>query len=278
MSPFHFLNQRWVKTEALKISAFDLAVTRGFGVFDFLRTYNRKPFYLVAHLDRFFHSARLMGLKIPKTKKEMEKIVYQGLARNKKLTEANIKIILTGGETNDGITPAGNPALIVTFTAAVEYPPQSYQKGVKIITLVGKRWLPAAKYLNYSQAVVAMMKAKKEKAEEALYVDEGGEIYETTRCNFFAVIDEKLITAKKNILMGITRGVVIELAKKLGIKVIERDLYLREIPQFQETFITASNKEIMPVVRIDNQTVGEGKVGVVTKKLMGVFANLTKNY
>lgn len=278
MSVIHFLNDHWVKTEDLKISAFDLTVTRGFGIFDFLRTYNKKPFRLREHIDRFFNSARILGLPVPKTKKEIEKIISQGLARNKQLKETNIKIILTGGPTEDGITPIGRPSLIITFTPAVQYPRSCYEKGVKLITIRSQRELFEAKSLNYLTAVVAMMKAKKKGAEEGLYVGKNGEIYETTRCNFFAVINNQLITPKKDILIGVTRNVVIRLAKKLGIKLVERDLYLKELPKFQEAFITASNKEVMPVVRIDSQPIGLGKPAAVTKKIMEAFRQYTKNY
>lgn len=272
---FHYLNDRWVTTKNLKVSAFDLAVTRGFGAFDFLRTYNRQPFHLKDHLDRFFNSAKLLQLKIPKTKKELEKIILEGVKKNPG-GELNIKMILTGGETEDGITPIGKHSLIIAFTPAVEYPREFYQKGVKVITTAGKRFLPEAKYLNYTQAVLAMEEAKKRKAEEALYVDGEGRITEATRCNFFAVIKGKLVTPKKGILFGITRKVVLELAKKLKIPVVERELFVYEIKNFDEAFITASNKEVMPVVEIDGKKVGKGKVGPITKKLMEEFRKVMR--
>ncbi|MFN4213114.1 MAG: aminotransferase class IV, partial [Microgenomates group bacterium] len=207
----HYLDGKWLKTEDLKISAFDLAVVRGFGVFDFLRTYNRLPFYLDDHLDRFFNSAKLLQLKIPKSKDEIKKIIFEGIEKNP-AGELNVKIILTGGETIDGITPVGKHVLLITFTGAVEYPKELYQKGVKVITIKGSRFLPQAKYLNYTQAVLAMMRAKKEGAEEALYVDEKGRITEATRANFFAVIGGHLVTPKNGVLFGITRKVVLKLA------------------------------------------------------------------
>ncbi len=275
MSKLHFLNDKWVPTDKLKISAFDLAVTRGFGVFDFLRTYNRRPFYLDDHLDRFFNSAKLLGLKIPKTKKQIKEIIFEGIKKNPG-GELNIRMILTGGETVDGITPTGKHLLLLTFTPVVEYPKKFYQKGVKVITIRGSRFLPQAKYLNYTQAVLAMMKAKKEGAQEALYVDEKGRITEASRANFFAVIKGKLITPKKEILFGATRKVVLELSRRLKIPVKEKELRIGEIKDFNEAFITASTKGIMPVVQIDGWKIGKGKVGPVTKKLMEEFKIYTR--
>ncbi|MBI4226563.1 aminotransferase class IV [Candidatus Roizmanbacteria bacterium] len=271
----HFLNDQWVTSDDLKISIFDLSVVRGFGCFDFLRTYNNKPFRLKDHIDRFFTSAKLLGLTVPKTKKEIEKIIIAGLNKNG-VYEKNIKIILTGGRTEDGITPDGKQELIVIFTQVVEYPKEYYEKGVKLTTIKAERTIPEAKSLDYTAAVLAMMTAKKLGAEEALYIDEKDRIYEATRCNFFAVIDKKIITPKKGILMGITRKIVIELARKLKISFSERDIYLKEISSFEEAFITASNKQIMPVRLIDKDKVGNGKVGEITKRLIVAFSQLTQ--
>ena len=270
MINWHYLNNKWVKGKDLKISAFDLAVTRGFGIFEFLRTYQRQPFFLKDHLDRFFHSAKLFDLKIPKTKKEIAEIVFQGIKKNPAV-DLNIKIILTGGETVDGITPIGKHLFIVTFSPVVNYPEEFYQKGIKVITLKSDRFLPEAKSLNYTQAVLAMIKAKKMGAEEALYIDKKGRITEATRSNFFAILDKKLVTPNSKILSGITRKIIFELAKKLKIPLVKRLLFTSEIKNFEEAFITATNKEIMPVVKIDNIIINKGRVGEMTKRLMKEF-------
>ena len=107
-----------------------------------------------------------------------------------------------------------------------------------------------------------------------LYLNHHRHILEGTTSNFFTVIGGTLITPKGGILLGITRGVVIELAKKLIIPIIETDLLYSQIPLFDEAFITASNKEVMPVVIIDDQIVGNGKVGRITKRLMSAYTLL----
>ena len=226
------------------------------------------------HINRFFNSAEILGIKPIKTKREIEKIILDGIKKNH-FENTNIKIIQTGGASDDGVTPNGKHSFIVMFTPATVYPKEYYTKGVKLITFPMGRIYTAAKSLNYMAGVIALTKAKKEKAVEALYIGQG-KIYECVTANFFAVINNQLTTAKKDILIGVTRNVVIELAKKLGIKVAERDLYLKELPQFQEAFITASNKEIMPVVEINNKVINDRKVGKITKRIMKEFDRLTR--
>jgi len=273
---WHYLNDCWVKTADLKISVFDLAVVRGFGVFDFLRTYNQKPFFLEQHLNRFFKSLKLLQIKPVKTKNEIKKIIEEGIKKNN-FKETNIKIIQTGGETDDGITPKGKYNFIIVFTPVKIYPNNYFQKGIKLSTFYFSRYLPTAKSLNYLVGILALKKAKKQKAVESLYIDKE-KIYEGVTSNFFAVTGEKIITPKKNILLGVTRQIVIHLAKRIGFKVEERNLFLKEIPDFSEAFITSTTKEIMPVTQIGRRRIAKGKVGKVTKILMKEFYDLTRNY
>jgi len=272
MPNIHYLNDNWVDDEGLKISAFDLSFLRGFGVFDFLRTYNRKPFRLTDHLDRLFNSAKILGIKIGKTKKEIERIVLAGIKKNL-AGELNIRLVVTGGVGPDSITP-GKPSLIVMFTPVVAYPKKYYTKGVKVITYPAQRLLPQAKSLNYLEGIIALQKAKKEKAVEAVYTAYG-KIFEGVTSNFFAVINGKLVTPKNEILPGVTKKVVLSIAKRLKIGVEEREIKLSEIKNFQEAFLSASNKEIMPVVRIDETIVGNGRVGKITQRLMKEFRQMT---
>lgn len=271
MKNMHYLDGKWVETKDLKISALDLSVMRGFGIFDFLRTYNHKPFLAKEHIDRMFNSAKNLGLTIDKSRKELEDIVSLGIKKNKKtFRDFNIRLIVTGGIGIDSVTP-GRPSLIIIFGEAVDYPKEYFEKGIKVITYNAKRAFPSAKTINYLYGVLALQEAKNKHAVEALYVDNKKNIYEAITSNFFAIIDNKLVTPKEEILIGITRGAVIKLAKERKIKIVERAINLREIPKFQEAFITASNKEIMPVTFIDEKKVGNGKVGSITKELLNAY-------
>jgi len=266
----HYLNDSWVTTEKATISVFDLSVIRGFGIFDFLRTYHKKPFKLSEHIDRLFNSAKQLGITVPKTKSQIEKIVLEGITKNS-YRECIARIVVTGGVSPDGISKNENSTFAVLFTEATDYPKSYYTQGVKIISREFERSFPHAKSLNYLTAVNVLSEAKKENAIEVLYLDRNRHILEGTTSNFFAVVGGKLITPKEGILRGITRAVVIELARKLKIPVIESDLLYSQIELFDEAFITASNKEVMPVVRIDGKKVGSGEVGTISRRLISEY-------
>lgn len=276
MDDFHFINDRWVKTGELKISAFDLSVTRGFGVFDFLRTYHNRPFMLKEHIARFFNSLKILKMTSVKTKKEIEAIIKEGVNRNR-FPETNIKIIQTGGGSDDGITPNGKYTFMAMFTPATRYPSSYFQKGIKLITSPMGRICTDAKSLNYMAGVLALQEAKKQKAVEALYID-SNYVYECVASNFYGVKKGVLVTAKKQILMGVTRKVILELARKLSIPIAERAIQKQELKTFSEAFISASNKEIMPVVQIDTIRVNTGKQGPITKEIMNAFKKYTERY
>ncbi len=276
MKVVHYLNGAWVPTEELQISVFDLSVLRGFGIFDFLRTYNHKPFKLREHIDRLCSSAKYTGITIPLPKTTLLKIVNEGIEKNKDAyDDFNIRIIVTGGVGVDSLTP-GKPSVIALFTKAIQYSNEHYTKGVKVITVKMVRTIPEAKTLNYFMAIIALQKARKEKAIEAIYIDSDGKLYEGTTSNIFFIKNKTLTTPKTNILPGITRKIVIDLAKKLEMKVEERNVFLGELTSFQEAFISASNKEIMPVVQVDRRAIGEGIVGEKTTRLIKAYRTLLR--
>lgn len=277
MVNFFYINGKFVPEKRAKISVFDLGFSRGYAVFDFLRTYNGKPFYLNEHLKRLLNSAKLIGLKHNYSLNSLRKIVLKTLEKNK-LKEANIRIYLTGGEAKDFLTPS-KPNLIVIITPIKKLPEYLYTKGGKLITKISERILPQAKTIVYAEGIKFLQEAKRKGAIEVLLISKDGKILECTTSNFFAVINKKLITPPKDkILEGITRKVVFQLAKKLKISVLERDINFGEIKKFKEAFITATNKEILPIVKIDKIKIGNGKVGEITKVLMAEFKKLTGNY
>jgi branched-chain amino acid aminotransferase len=153
-----------------------------------------------------------------------------------------------------------------------------YQKGGKLITKISERILPQAKTIIYTEAVKFMQEAKRKGAIEVLLLDKNKKILECTTSNFFTVIDGKLITpSTEKILSGITRKIVINLAKKLKIPVIEKDIHFNEIKKFDEAFITATNKEILPIIQIDNFKINN-QPGPITKTLLTKFRELTENF
>lgn len=272
--PIWFYNDKFVPADQLKIPVTDLAIQRGYGVFETLRTYNGQVFKLKEHVARLFNSARLIKLSLPWSKKFVENKVKETIEKNN-FPESLIKIIVAGGQTRDFVLPKGKPNLCILVNKLRPRKRELYQKGVKVITFPYQRFLSQAKTLDYQMAVVARILAKKQDAEEALYIDQQSCILEGTTSNFFVITGKKLITPKDGVLYGITRAEVIRLAKKLGLTVEERPLKLTEVRQVSEAFLTSSLPEILPVVLVDKLKIGNGKPGKITIKLLAEFRKRT---
>lgn len=269
MSSIFYMDGEFVRAEQAQIPATDLAVLRGYGVFDFLRTYGGKPFHLDEHLERLRRSASLIDLELPWSHEEIRAIVSATLARNS-YPESNVRIVVTGGASDDFITPKAQPRLLVLVTPAARSPEHYYTDGAKVITFETERYLPGAKTLNYIPAIRAMKRAREAGAIEAIYVSRAGHALEGTTTNLFAFYDNQLVTPGDSILWGITRGTVLELAKDY-FPIDMRDLPLSELLRADEVFITSSNKQIMPIVQIDDTIIGGGKPGEHTQQLMQRF-------
>ncbi|MAS34848.1 MAG: branched-chain amino acid aminotransferase [Anaerolineaceae bacterium] len=276
MSSIFYIDGEYVPSTDASIPADDLAVLRGYGVFDFMRTYNGKPFHLDAHLKRLENSARLIELDLPNSLDDIRRITLETIARNG-YPESNVRIVVTGGTSPDNITPNGGARLLVMVTPHKPLPEAWYRDGVKIITNRTERYLPEAKTINYIPAIVALKKARKQNAVDAIYVDKTDSVLEGTTTNLFAFLGDRLITPGKAVLLGITRQAVLELASdRFAVEV--SDLKLDDLMRADEVFITASNKEICPVRQVDDQIIGQGVPGPKTRFLMERFAHLTAAY
>ncbi len=271
-----FINGRWTNDSQATLPVFDLAVLRGFGIFDFLRTYKQVPFKLQPHIERLWNSARLLQLEIPYSQSQLTEIIETGIKKNKNAAkDFNIRIVVTGGVSADSIS-VGKPSVIVLYTQAHDYPPEFYKKGIKVTTFRVKRFIPEAKSINYMAGVLELKKARENGATEIIHTDEKGEIYEGMTSNFYAVIKGEIISRPSEILEGITKKVVREIAKELKIPFKEKNLNVKNIKSFDEVFVTASNKEVMPVYQIDDKKIGNGKAGPVTARLIESYRKLTR--
>lgn len=268
-----YVNGSYLPVSEASLSVRDLAVLRGYGIFDFLRTYHGQPHKLREHLLRLEQSAQHIELKLPASLDEIEQIVCETLRRND-LPEANIRVVITGGVTLDGITPPEQGSLIVLVTPVKRYPAEYYNHGVKVITFETERYIPGAKTINYIPAILALNKAKIANALEALYVNRHGHILEGTTTNFYIFQGDQMITPSDDILPGITRGIVLDVARKL-FDVVERPITFDDLAKTDEAFISASNKEIMPIHHVDDQQIGSGTRGPRTKLIMEHFKEAT---
>jgi branched-chain amino acid aminotransferase len=271
----YYIDGEFVQAQAACLPVDDLSILRGFGVFDFLRTYGGRPFHLKDHLARLKRSAELIGLGVGRPLSEIADIVGETLRRNGH-AEANIRIVVTGGSSPDCFLPAGRPRLLVLVTPLTPLPETWQQDGVGIVTIPYSRYLPNAKSINYIPAIHAMQDARRQGAVEALYVKPDGRVTEFTTSNLFAVIDGRLLTPETDLLPGITRQVVLDLDLPLPAQI--GDLTLEALHGAEEVFLTSSTKEVVPVVRIDRRLVADGRPGKRTRETMARFRDYTERY
>jgi branched-chain amino acid aminotransferase len=269
-----YIGGQWVHPDNATISINDIAVLRGYSVFESLRTYDRRPFHLDQHLTRLFRSAKLIEMEIPWTREQIAVVIRETIVRNT-YQHAAIRLLITGGESEDGILPNGKPVLAVLITPLGERDMERFAKGCKLITTKLQRISPEAKTANYIAAVRALMEAVRRDAADALFVNERDHVLEATRSNFFVFLGDILVTPRRGILIGVTRNVVLELARS-SFAVEERPVLLEELALADEAFITSSSREITPVVQIDELIIGDGKPGLRTYELEQRFIEMVE--
>lgn len=256
------------------LPARDLAVLRGYGVFDYLRTYGGRPFALTAHLERLARSAAMIGLDLPLALPQIEAVTLEALERSD-YPEATVRIIVTGGDSPDNLLPGDEARLLVMVARATPMPAEWYRDGIHIITEHTERYLPEAKTINYIPAIIALQRGRRVGALDAIYINQQGYALEGTTTNLFAFFGDTLVTPGAGMLRGITREAVIELARA-SFRVELRDLPLADLLRADEVFLTSSNKEICPVRQIDSTVIGPP--GPRTRALITAFNAMTRAY
>ncbi len=231
----------------------------GFSVFETIRTYNHKVFRLNDHLARLYVSADVIGMKPVWNFKKTYQAVVEALEKDP-YKEAKIRVILTRKD------------LIVTVEKHQPKPPAYYKNGISLVTYLGKRNTPRAKILTDTFCYLAKQHAKRCGAVEALLVDPKSYVRECAYSNIFWVDGGHLYTTNKDILYGITRDTVIELAGKCHFGSTKYKEFLRA----DEIFITQTSGGIIPVAEIDGHKVGSGKPGPMTKQIMESFEKMTQ--
>ncbi len=279
-----FLDGQYVDEKDAKISVFDHGVLYGDGVFEGIRVYADKIFRLEEHIDRLFASAKAILLTIPLTKEEIAKACGETCRLNG-VRDGYIRLVVTRGVGYLGLNPFRCPkASVFVIADKIElYPEAVYKTGLKLITAATRRVNPAAmspavKSLNYLNNIMAKIEAVQAGTVEALMLNGEGYVAECTGDNIFIVCGGKLATppVSAGALNGITRGVVIELAAKLGIPCSEPNMTRYEIMTADECFLTGTAAEIVPVSSLDGRAIGHGQPGAVTLKLMDEFHKLTR--
>jgi branched-chain amino acid aminotransferase len=270
-----YFNGKIMPVGKIKLSPYDLGVLRGYGVFDVMCTKNGKPLHLPDHWKRLVNSARELQLKIPVSRKEFENVVKK-LIRLNGYSESTIRTVLTGGISSDAFS-IGRETFYIMIEKFKPLSNEIFQKGAKVMTLEYQRHHPRAKITNYVMAIKNLKRKKQLGALEIIYI-KNGKALEASTSNFFIVKKKKLITPVEDILHGITRKIVIDLAKKQKIPVIQRKVTAKEMLSSDEIFLSASNKDIVPIIQVDNKKIGSGKPGPVTRYLLKAFQDFSKCY
>ena len=267
MGEYFFLNGKILPASEAVLKITDLALLRGFGIFDFMRTHRNVPFLMDRYLTRFFNSARLMELEIPYGREKIASIILDLLERNN-IFEAGIRIVLTGGYTSNGYTPA-EPNFFILIEK-INFPPADYYKnGVKLFYYQHQRELSQIKSINYLSPIVLRNRISDAGAYDVLY-HFNNHILEVSRSNFFIIRDQKIITPGDHVLRGITRESVIEMARG-HFEVEERPVHVDELWGADEAFMTGTTKKVLPVVQVGDHKIGRGSPGLITRKLMDMF-------
>lgn len=269
------------KSEA-KINVFDHGLLYGDGVFEGIRIYSGRIFRFKEHMDRIFESARSIRLEPPISREEMDQAVIDTVRANG-LRDGYIRLVVTRGVGDLGLDPkkCGKASVIVIVDKIQLYPEKLYQEGITVVTASTRRMHPdmlssKVKSLNYLNSIMAKMEANLAGCIEALMLDSDGFVCECSADNVFIVKKGEVFTPspKFSLLMGVTRGVVIEIARKLGIVLHETALTRHEFYTADEFFVTGTGAELVPVISLDGRVIGEGKPGPVTGRLLEEFRRL----
>ena len=268
-----WINGKFVTPDKAKVSVFDRGFMYGDGAFETMRGYAGRVFKLDRHLDRLFRSLDVIKIKHKYSKKYLHDAIYKTL-RSNRLSSAYIKLAVTRGEGRFGISHKDKfrPNVVITAKDFESYPGWMFDIGLNAnITGVQNEGSITSriKSLNYLPYILARLDAKRKGFDEAILTNMKGCITEGATSNIFIVKNNGLITPslESGVLPGITRGVIIEIAKKLKISVKEKLLTRRELLSADEAFLTNSLAEVLPVTKVDSKPIGVGTVGDITKLL-----------
>jgi branched-chain amino acid aminotransferase len=279
-----YINGKLYDKADAKISVYDHGLLYGDGVFEGIRIYDGKIFRLKEHVDRLFESARAIKLEIPLSPPQMMEAIQSTVTANAK-KNGYIRPIVTRGAGTLGLDPrkTTDPQVIVIVDDISLYPPELYENGLELATVSTIRNHPNAvnpriKSLNYLNNILAKIESIQAGCLEALMLNHKGEVAECSGDNIFLVKHGVLRTppTDSGILEGVTRKAVIEVARKAGIQVHELSITRHDVYIADECFLTGTAAEVIPVVKCDGRTIGNGKPGPITRQIREGFVQLTR--
>src|SRR5947209_7776175 len=279
-----YIDGRFFAEQDAKVSVFDHGLLYGDGIFEGIRFYNGRVFRLDEHLDRLWDSARSICLEVPMSQRAMTEAVLETTRQND-LRDGYVRLIVTRGVGNLGLNPeqCKTPSVIIITAQIALYSEEMYKRGLTVVTVATRRTNPSAlnpavKSLNYLNNVMARIEANQAHADEALMLNDEGNVAECTADNVFIVKRGQIFTPPitAGALRGITRAVVFEIAAETGIKVSETDITRHDVFIADECFLTGTAAEIIPVVKADGRPIGTGKPGPITARMIARFREMTR--
>ena len=279
MSRNIWLDGKIVDESDAKISVFDHGLLYGDGIFEGIRFYNGRVFRLSEHIERLYLSAKALLLKMPWTLEEVCEATLQTIRANN-LNDGYIRLVVTRGIGDLGLNPylCPNPSMFIIASGITLYPAELYENGLEVVTCSTRRPTPASlspqvKSLNYLNNVMAKVEALKAGAKEGLMLNEQGYVAECTGDNVFVVKKGEVITppVSDGSLDGITRQVIFELCSELGISIRERSMARYDIYTADESFLTGTAAETIPMVKLDEREIGDGKPGPISLRLIEAY-------
>jgi len=276
-----YIDGKFYSKDEAKISVYEHGFLYGDGVFEGIRVYGGRAFMLDEHVSRLYESAHSIDLEIPVSEEKMRTIVLETIKRQGS-ADSYVRLIVTRGVGNLGLDPRSckkGPSII----AIVESLKPLYDKPVRAIVPSVRRNAitalnPQIKSLNYLNNILAKIEATKAGADEAIMLDQRGFVSEGTGENIFILKDGKLVTppSSSSVLVGVTRNLVLKLAKEEGIPTEERDLTVHDIYNADEAFLTGTAAEVAPIAELDGRKIGGGRLGPVTERLRRRFREFIK--
>ncbi|BAY84426.1 branched-chain amino acid aminotransferase [Calothrix parasitica NIES-267] len=269
------INGQFFSPDEAKISIFDHGLLYGDGVFDTIAAVDGEIWWLDEHLERLLQGCNSILLKHPWSKSELSKLAKETFLQTNQ-PNGRIRITITRGV---GDIPSYSinscqPNLII-FSTPLDFPQEStYLKGLSIKSINYSRVFPNVKNLSFLPSVLGNIEAKKTGYDDSVFVNESKNVTEGTTWNIFVLTDNKLITPKDSLLVGVTRNKVIELSESLGISVEKSLIPLEMLYSSQEIFITGTTKRILGITKVDDFTVGNGGIGNLTSKLLKEYRRI----
>ncbi|XWW44073.1 aminotransferase class IV family protein [Fibrella sp. USSR17] len=271
MPYYGYFNGVITPVDQIGVGVTDLGLLRGYGLFDYFLTYGGKPFQWDLYWARFQRSAERMNLPLPLTKEQTYPILMDLLARSGQ-PDVAFRFLMTGGYAPDSISIV-TPNLLILSEPIHPTPDWQYERGIRVILDEYVREMAEVKSTDYKRVMLLNSTIREAGAQDVLY-HKDGEISELSRSNIFLVIGNRLVTPNRNILYGVTRRTILDLAKA-DFQLEERPVLLSDLYEADEVFTTSTNKKVLPIVHVGDLQIADGQVGPVSKQLLARFHAFT---